>query len=168
LVGFRSGNSGPVGVASKRMRPWEGEVCGWVASGRGEGRRFTEVDCVKQEIQVKLGFLPYPGTLNLRMRGAAWRALRRRLVQEKGIPIIPRRGFCRAKCFRVLINDSLEGAVLFPEVSNYPADKFEIIAANPVRQRLGLKDGDLVRVRVVPEVNRWPRLHELALVNGEE
>lgn len=127
-------------------RRWDRrEVSGRVVSGVGQGRRFTGLEWVGHQI----GFVPYPGTLNLEVRGARWEALRRRLSRAKGIPIVPAEGFCAAKCFRVLLNDTLDGVVVLPEVPNYPTDKLEIIAPLPVRERLGLKDGDRVRVRLL-------------------
>ncbi|MFQ5828757.1 MAG: DUF120 domain-containing protein [Candidatus Methylomirabilia bacterium] len=123
------------------------EISGRVVSGRGEGSRFTELEWFRGQ----LGFIPYPGTLNLEVRGRGWEALRRTLAREKGIPIVPPEGFCAAKCFRVVVNDTLEGAAVFPEVPNYPPDKLEIVAPHPVRERLGLRDGDRVRVRVLAD-----------------
>jgi CTP-dependent riboflavin kinase len=39
--------------------------------------------------------------------------------------------------------------VVFPEVAGYPADKFEVISAVPVRQALGVADGDRVAVSLL-------------------
>jgi CTP-dependent riboflavin kinase len=38
--------------------------------------------------------------------------------------------------------EALKGAVLLPEVANYPKDKIEVIAAVRVKDRLGVRDGD--------------------------
>ena len=48
------------------------ELEGEVAPGLGEGSRFTAIDWVIAELRRKLGFIPWPGTFNLRMRGDAW------------------------------------------------------------------------------------------------
>ena len=42
----------------------------------------------------------------------------------------------------------LTGAVVFPEIPDYPDDKFEIVAPLPIRETLGLQDGDLVNLRL--------------------
>lgn len=130
------------------------EVSGRVTSGLGEGSKFTALGWVRRQFRARLGFVPYPGTLNLEVRGAGWRALRQMLRREKGIPIVPAEGFCAAKCFRVILDDTLEGAAVFPDVPNYPPDKLEIIAPHPVRHRLGLKDRDRVRVRIMVKGKR--------------
>mgnify|MGYP001315047463 CR=1 FL=1 len=122
-----------------------GEAC----SGLGEGASFTRLDWVRREFLAKLGFEPYPGTFNLRMNGPEWEAARRVMAQESGIPITPEAGFCAARCFHVVIAGSITGAVVFPEVAGYPSDKFEVISAVPIRQALGMKDGDAVAVSVI-------------------
>lgn len=123
----------------------EGEAC----SGRGEGAAFTALEWVRRAFLARLGFEPYPGTFNLRMAGARWEAARRILAREPGIPITPEPGFCAAKCFHVVIAGRITGAVVFPDVPGYPPDKFEVISAVPVRQALGVRDGDTVSVQVL-------------------
>jgi CTP-dependent riboflavin kinase len=123
----------------------EGEAC----SGLGEGASFTALDWVRREFLAKLGFEPYPGTFNLRMGGPEWEAARRVMDAEPGIVITPEPGFCAAKCFHVVIAGCITGAVVFPAVPGYPGDKFEVISAVPVRQALGVADGDRVTISVV-------------------
>lgn len=123
----------------------EGVAC----SGLGEGAAFTALGWVRREFLARLGFEPYPGTFNLRMSGAAWEAAKRVMAREPGIAIMPEPGFCAAKCFHVVVAGRITGAVVFPEVAGYPADKFEVISAVPVRQALGVADGDAVAVSVL-------------------
>ncbi|MBM3390376.1 MAG: CTP-dependent riboflavin kinase [Betaproteobacteria bacterium] len=122
-----------------------GETC----SGLGEGASFTALEWVRREFLAKLGFEPYPGTFNLRMGGPAWEDARRVMAREAGIAITPEPGFCAAKCFHVVVAGRITGAVVFPEVAGYPADKFEVISAVPMRQALGVADGDRVAVSVL-------------------
>jgi CTP-dependent riboflavin kinase len=124
-------------------------LVGEVRSGLGEGAGFTQLDWVRREFLAKLGFVPYPGTFNLHMRGAAWEAAQAMMAREAGIPIAPEAGFCAAKCFHVVIGGCITGAVVFPEVPDYPRDKIEVICAVSVREALGVKDGDSVAVSIV-------------------
>lgn len=134
------------------------ELAGIVCSGLGEGTRFTAIDWVKDEFRGKLGFVPCPGTFNLRMHGPVWEALRRRLTAERGIGITPAAGFCAAKCFPVCLAGQLSGALVLPDMNDYPPDKFEIVAPVSVRRTLGLADGDRVTlsVAIVRPVLRLP------------
>jgi len=123
----------------------EGEAC----SGLGEGASFTALAWVRRAFLARLGFDPYPGTFNLRMGGTAWEGARRVLMREAGIAISPEPGFCAAKCFHVVLAGRITGAVVFPEVPGYPPDKFEVVSAVPVRQALGVRDGERISVSVV-------------------
>lgn len=122
----------------------EGKLC----SGLGEGARFTQLEWAEREFREKLGFAPYPGTLNLSLTGRAWTEMRSRLQQSSGIAIVPPQGFCASKCFSVLINERIEAAAVLPDMKDYPDDKFEVLAPVSVRQELDLHDGDIVRLRI--------------------
>lgn len=124
------------------------EIEGTLCSGLGEGARFTQLAWAAREFREKLGFTPYPGTLNLMLSGPAGAAARSRLQQAAGIAIVPPSGFCAAKCFPVTVNGRIEGVVVLPEVDDYPADKFEVLAPVGLRRELGLCDGDAVRLRL--------------------
>lgn len=127
------------------------EIQGTLCSGLGEGAQFTQLAWAAREFRDKLGFAPYPGTLNLMLAGKAWAEARSRLQRSAGIAIVPPSGYCAAKCFAVTVNERIAGAVVLPEVGNYPADKCEILAAVGLRQALDLRDGDTVRLRVEVE-----------------
>lgn len=124
------------------------QLVGTVVSGLGEGARFTAIDWVVEAFRRTLGFAPHPGTFNLRMSGARWEATRAHLLAAPGIPITPSPGFCAAKCFPVELDGRLEGAVVIPQMPDYPDDKFEIVAPVRVRDALGLADGDRVTLAV--------------------
>jgi riboflavin kinase len=122
----------------------EGHLC----SGLGEGAMFTGLDWVARQFCEKLGYAPHPGTLNLRLSGPDWALARTRMQAANGVAIEPPPGFCAAKCFEVLINDSVRGAAILPEIADYPADKLEIVAPVAVRRELRLNDGDRVTLQV--------------------
>lgn len=119
-----------------------------VCSGLGEGAGFTALPWVSREFERQLGFAAWPGTLNLRMGGPAWRAWRARAASLPGIAIDPPAGFCAAKCFRVTLGGRVAAAAVIPEVEAYPADKLELIAPVALRAALGLADGDALRLRL--------------------
>jgi CTP-dependent riboflavin kinase len=122
----------------------EGKLC----SGLGDGAAFIRLEWVVREIREKLGFAPYPGTVNLSLTGHSWVETSARLRQAAGIAINPAPGFCAAKCFEAVLNDTVKGAVILPEVSGYPADKLEIVAPVGVKRELKLQDGDCVKLRI--------------------
>jgi len=124
------------------------ELEGLVAPGLGEGSRFTAIEWVIAEFRKKLGFVPWPGTFNLYMHGRLWKRGRSRMLAEAAIDITPQAGFCAAKCFAVRIAGQITGAVVLPEMEGYPDNKLEIVAPVPVRETLGVRDGDRVHLRI--------------------
>lgn len=122
-------------------------IQGIVQSGLGQGNSFTQLEWVRQQFRDKVGFDPYPGTLNLRVLD--WNGLAG-LRAERGIRIEPGApGFCAAKCFHVKIGERVAGAWIIPEVPGYPDDLVELMAPVCLRDTLGLKPGDLVPVQLL-------------------
>lgn len=109
---------------------------------------FTQLDWVVREFGDKLGFIPHPGTFNLSMTEDRWAEAGARIRQATGIAIDPPAGFCAAKCLEVVLNERIKGAVVLPEVADYPSNKLEIIAPVCVRRELNLHDGDSVTLRI--------------------
>ena len=122
-------------------------VRGKVFSGSGEGAKFIEIPWVRKQITEKLGFIPYPGTLNIKLtEGIANVKL---LKKAKAIEILPAEGFYRGICFNACFMDTLKCAIVIPEVENYPEDILEVIASINLREKFRLKDGDVVDVEIM-------------------
>lgn len=122
------------------------ELSGRVFAGQGEGRKYVERQWVRREIEEKLGFTPYAGTLNLRL--SAENVEKRRIIEESAIMrVCASEGCCGGLLFKALIGD-LQCGVVIPEVEVYPRDVLEIIAWTNLRERLHLQDNDEVKVKV--------------------
>ena len=119
---------------------------GTVFSGTGEGRKFIDLPWVKQQIQEKLGFTPYAGTLNIRLLKFSVKQ-KKLLENAKGIVVCPEKGYCTGLLIKAKIG-SLECAIVIPQVPNYPSNVMEIIAPVYLRERLKLADGSEVTVTV--------------------
>jgi riboflavin kinase, archaea type len=121
---------------------------GEVVSGRGEGRYFTCLDWVREQVVASFGFEPIAGTFNVKVV-AEQKPLLETLKRTIGIEIVPpNQSFCLALSFPVRVG-AVRGAAVIPLVEDYPQDILEIIAAVNVRDALRLKDNDPVEVRVV-------------------
>jgi riboflavin kinase len=121
-------------------------VKGRVFSGKSEAARFTELPWVKRQITEKLGFTPYPGTLNVKLTKDCVK-LRSLLRKSKVVEIMPATGFCRGRCFKAYLMD-VECTVIIPEVANYPSDVIEVIAPMNLREKLQLEDGDTIEIKI--------------------
>lgn len=122
---------------------------GLLCSGLGEGAGFTTLDWVARQFRSKLGYSPFPGTLNLSLSGGDWESARTAMEQAPGIVIAPPPGFCAAKCFTLVIDGRVQGAAVLPDVPDYPADKLEIVAPVAVREALCLSDGDRLTLHLL-------------------
>jgi len=134
----------------------EVEIAGRLITGLGEGVYYTTLGRYKTQFETKLGFTPFPGTLNLSLDLLCIVA-RKKLEGRKGIEIegfkSEDRTFGGAKCFPCkILEDRAEGiksAVIIPDRTHYPDDILEIISPVYLRGELNLKNGDEVKTRVV-------------------
>ena len=117
-------------------------ITGKIISGAGEGAYFTQIDWVQQQCDEKLGFKPYPGTLNLEI-SEEYFSIVEYLAQKIGIELIsPDPNFCNAKVFPVSLGDII-GAIVLPEekVRVHPRNIIEIIAPLNIKASLNVQDG---------------------------
>ncbi|KYH36309.1 MAG: riboflavin kinase [Candidatus Bathyarchaeota archaeon B24] len=119
-------------------------IRGVVASGLGVAKIYLNRPWVRRQLREKLGFDPYPGTLNLKVDRAARRTLEEKACSE----IVPAEGFYKGLLAEVFVEGSIRGAVVIPLKPGYPEDLVEIIAAENLREKLNLKDGDCVTIQL--------------------
>ena len=130
-------------------KPVKMKLYGNVQSGLGEGRYYISRKGYIVQFQEKLGFIPYLGTLNLRIKSGSELSLRR-LRSMDGVHIdgfvTDDRTYGPVKLFLGNIN-GIKCAIIFPERSVY-SDVLEIISVDYLRETLGIKDGDELLVEV--------------------
>ncbi len=122
------------------------EFSGTVFSSQGEGKNFLELSWVKRQIKQKLGFTPYPGTLNVRLSEES--AKHKKLLEKAhSAKVYPADGYCNGALIKAFIG-KVECAIVVPEVAGYPREVLEIIAPVNLREQLQLRDGGEVTVTV--------------------
>jgi riboflavin kinase len=119
---------------------------GKVFSGKGEGEKIIRLPWVREQIAKKLDFIPHPGTLNIKLEENS--AKPKLLKKAKAVEISPITGFCRGKCFKAYLMDDVECAIVIPQIAGYPEDVLEVIAAINLREKLSLKNGDTVEIKI--------------------
>ncbi len=138
----------------RHLEGGEGEAFvfeGTVFSGLYEGAYYVSLERYRGQIREKLGFDPYPGTLNLRLREADVE-VRQRL--ERLPPIIlegfkdHERAFGSARCYPAVVNDDIDGAIIMAERTTYDWSVMEVISPIHLRKHFGLEDGDTVKVSI--------------------
>ena len=129
-------------------------IQGEATSGMFDGKYYMGLKEYYEEINSRLGFKPYPGTLNIKLSTIDDSQFKEKLAAMKGIEIsgFKKKGrtFGPVKCFPCRISE-VKGAVIIPERSHYGPDILEVISPIELREKLKLSDGDLVKVEVIIE-----------------
>lgn len=126
---------------------------GTVFTGLGEGAYYISKERYRKQFIEKLGFDPYPGTLNLKLTTDYDIKTRAELdaypaIEVEGF-VNEDRTFGSVKCYPVTIENKEKGALLSALRSHYDASVLEIISPVPLRKHLKLKDGHKVKVEVL-------------------
>ncbi len=125
-------------------------LTGTIVAGLGEGRYYLSIRGYTKQFETKLGFIPYPGTLNVKLDQESASA-RKRLEAREPIYITSfrsnNRTFGGIKCYRATIS-GIEGAVIIPDRSHYRSDIIETIAPVSIKETLHRDNADSITVVV--------------------
>jgi CTP-dependent riboflavin kinase len=129
-------------------------VTGKIVSGGGKGAFFMQLGWVQKQCREKLGFNPFPGTLNLE-------------VDEKQVPLIaavhqkggltlepPDSNFCTGHIYPASIM-GVTGAIVAPadDVRAHADNILELIAPTSLKDALDVGDGDEIMLVIAPPLN---------------
>lgn len=126
------------------------ELIGEVCSGTGRAAGFMRHPRYSQVLWLHLGRPAYLGTLNVKLnaeQAEIWKQMR-----QKGGSRIP--GFTEGEKTMggVLLWSARLGEsdvlIIWPEKTDHPDDLVEVVAAQGLREKMQLKDGDVVKLIV--------------------
>jgi riboflavin kinase len=132
------------------------ELSGAITRGMGEGQHYISLPGYMEQFREKLGYEPYPGTVNVTMSDESVR----RRAALRGFDAVHVEGwegedrtFGPASCYPATLETSdgdryEETHVIVPDRTHYDEDRLELIAPDRLRDGLGLEDGDRVHVYV--------------------
>jgi len=121
---------------------------GRVVSGAKKAAFFTQLDWVLEQCSEKLGFKPFPGTLNIEILPESFLGVES-IQKEKVIQLIPPDPtFCIAQVLPVSI-EGIDAAVIIPEEKKriHGRNIIEVIAPVSLKDALNIKDGDTVTLK---------------------
>jgi riboflavin kinase len=127
---------------------------GMVISGMGEGAYYMSLDGYRKQFKDKLGYDPYPGTLNVKLVDQVYINARRELGKFPSIFIEgfsdKTRTYGWAKCYMAIINNNAikNAAILFLERTHYDDSMLEVIAPCSIKNSIGVKNGDRISIKV--------------------
>jgi riboflavin kinase len=128
---------------------------GRVVSGMGEGAYYMSLAGYRKQFYEKLGYEPYPGTLNVKLVDKIFRDARREIGKYPSIFIDgfsdTKRTYGWAKCYLAHINDGpiRNAAVLVLERTHYDESMLEIIAPVSIKDTVGIRNGDKVKIKML-------------------
>ena len=124
-------------------------LTGKIISGIKQGAFFTQLDWVQQQCLEKLGFKPFPGTLNLEI-AIENMAIIGALQAQEGIELVPPdSNFCSGLVFPITV-EGISGAIVAPaaNVRVHAKNIIEIISRLGLKDALGVEDGDWVTLTI--------------------
>jgi riboflavin kinase len=128
---------------------------GRVVSGMGEGAYYMSLGGYRKQFYEKLGYEPYPGTLNVKLVDKIFRDARREIGKYPSIFIDgfsdTKRTYGWAKCYLAHINDGAirNAAVLVLERTHYDESMLEIIAPVSIKDTVGIHNGDKIKIKML-------------------
>ena len=127
----------------------ERRLTGKIVSGVKQGAFFTQLDWVQEQCLEKLGFKPYPGTLNLEISVDDIPIIEA-LLSDEGIELIPPdSNFCSGYVIAISVS-GISGAIVFPaeDVRLHGRNIIEIISPKGLKDTLKVNDGDEITLTI--------------------
>ncbi|KON33909.1 hypothetical protein AC477_00930, partial [miscellaneous Crenarchaeota group-1 archaeon SG8-32-1] len=107
----------------------------------------------RKQFLEKLGFDPYPGTLNIKLTTDYDNKVLSELETYPAVVLDgfqdESRTFGPVKCYPAVINNRVKGAVIYAMRSHYGSSVLEIVSSIYIRNALKLKDGNKVKVEIL-------------------
>jgi riboflavin kinase, archaea type len=122
---------------------------GMVVSGLFEGAYYISRDGYRNQIREKLGFDPFPGTLNVKVKPEDFEK-RRRLEKHPSVMLEGfkdgERSFGACRVYPLLLNDEIRGALIVADRTIHDLSTMEIVSPIYLRRHFGVSDGDTIKV----------------------
>ena len=119
------------------------KIEGEVTTGLGKAAFFLSQEFYTREFEKNLGFVPFPGTLNVVVSDDHLDEINEIKNSCENL-IKPDEGFGAVKYIEAILNDEVNGAIVFPAKTTHEENYLEFIAENRLRDELNLEDGDVV------------------------
>jgi len=128
------------------------DVSGTLVAGMGEGKYYMSLKGYTKQFRDKIGYVPFPGTLNVKLDKKEQIESLRQLSSMPGTHIDGfsdgKRTYGWVKCFSCKINDKVDAQLILLERTHHDLSTIEVISKLEIRKRLGLKNGSAISIRV--------------------
>jgi len=128
------------------------ELKGVLVSGMGEGAYYMALKGYTKQFKSKIGYVPFPGTLNVRLDQKTHQEAIKQFETLEGIKIKSfsdgKRSYGWVKCFPAKLNNSINCELIMLERTHHDDSVVELISKICLRKTGKLKDGSKVSIKI--------------------
>lgn len=127
-------------------------VSGTLVPGVGEGAYYMGLEGYTRQFKSKIGYVPFPGTLNVKVTEGVHLQAMKRAKQAEGITVDGfsdgKRTYGWVRCIPARINDAVDCHLILLERTHHDDSVAELISSICVRKAASLQDGSRISFRV--------------------
>ena len=127
-------------------------IVGTIISGMGEGAYYMSMKGYTKQFKSKLGYVPYPGTLNVQLKDKKFSEAISQLSNYDGVRINSfsdgKRTFGWVKCFKAKINNKIDCELILLERTHYDTTIVEFIAKSNIRKSLKIGNKSNTKIKI--------------------
>lgn len=128
------------------------ELEGTLVSGMGEGAYYMSLKGYTKQFKSRLGYIPFPGTLNIRLDKKVHQEVIKQFETLNGTTIKSfsdgKRTYGWVKCFPAKINQTIDCQLIILERTHHDNSIIELISKICIRKSGKLKDGSKVTIKI--------------------
>ena len=128
------------------------EFKGTIISGMGEGAYYMSMKGYTKQFKSKLGYVPFPGTLNVKLKDKEFIEAKRLLDAHPAIMITGfsdgKRTYGWVKCYQARVNNSVDAALILLERTHHDDSIIELVSKDNIKKLTKLSTGSQVTIRV--------------------
>jgi len=128
------------------------ELQGTVVSGMGEGAYYMGLKGYTKQFQSKIGYVPFPGTLNVRLDDKIHQESIKQFETLNGVKVKSfsdgKRTYGWVKCFNAKLNNTINCELITLERTHHDDSIIELISKSCLRKSAKLKDGTQISIKI--------------------
>ena len=125
---------------------------GVIISGMGEGAYYMSMKGYTKQFKSKLGYVPFPGTLNVKLKDKEFVEAKRSLESYPAIMINGfsdgKRTYGWVKCYPCKVNNVIEAALILLERTHHDDSVIELISKDSIKKATKLSTGSQISIHV--------------------